>query len=532
MPVNPTYPGVYVQEIPSGVRTIVGVATSITAFVGRANKGSVNDPVSCFSWGEFVRKFGGLWDEGPMSYAVRDFFLNGGDHALVVRVTSASAATAETTDIGEVTFRAKSPGDWGNHVKVRITHPGEKDAEALAEKYGLDATDTEIFFNIIVFSDESGVEEFVEQFDGVTFHECPRRIDAVLQGSQYIEVDAVDAAVRSWTTDTDRPGEMGETERSVLTGGDDGGFLQADGTDIKTDSESKTGMYALEKADIFNLLCIPEDQFDGDTPKEVYQEAMKYCASRRAMLIVDPPAAWGDSGAEAAATAKDELTDLGLNGTDARNAALFFPRVKERDPLEENALGRFVPCGLVAGAMAKTDATRGIWKAAAGISASLSGVESLEINLTDDENGQLNPVGINCLRTFPVIGSVIWGARTLRGADVLADEYKYVPIRRTALYIEESLYQGLQWVVFEPNDEPLWAQVRNAVRGFMHGMFRQGAFEGKTPKDAYFVKCDAETTPIEDRRRGVVNIYVGFAPLYPAEFVMLYLQQKTAEAQA
>jgi phage tail sheath protein FI len=412
-------------------------------------------------------------------------------------------------------------------VSVQITHPSDEDAVQLQDKYNLgsDTTAEEIFFNLSIFDRDTDPEKPVEVFTGLTFHESPRKIDAVLKGSQYVEADD-----ESWTADADRPASMDEP--SDLTGGNDGGPLKTNGEDVITDPDSKTGMYALENADLFNLLCIPEDEFEGNTPDTVYQSAMAYCAARRAMLIVDPPVQWEDAGAGAAAAARDGLTGLGLNGTDSRNAALFFPRVNQRDPLEENAVDRFVPCGLVTGAMAKTDATRGIWKAAAGINTSLSGVESLKVSLTDNENGILNPLGINCLRTFPIIGSVIWGARTLRGADVLADEYKYVPIRRTALYIEESLYRGLQWVVFEPNDEPLWAQVRQAVRGFMHGMFRQGAFEGKTAKDAYFVKCDGETTPIEDRRRGIVNIYVGFAPLYPAEFVMLYLQQKTAEAQA
>jgi hypothetical protein len=147
------------------------------------------------------------------------------------------------------------------------------------------------------------------------------------------------------------------------------------------------------------------------------------------------------------------------------------------------------------------------------------------VKLTDDENGQLNQLGINCLRTFPVAGSVVWGARTLRGADQLADEYKYVSVRRTALFIEESLYRGTQWVVFEPNDEPLWAQIRLNIGAFMHNLFRQGAFQGTTPQDAYFVKCDKETTTQNDIDRGIVNILVGFAPLKPAEFVVIKIQQ-------
>jgi Bacteriophage tail sheath protein len=158
-------------------------------------------------------------------------------------------------------------------------------------------------------------------------------------------------------------------------------------------------------------------------------------------------------------------------------------------------------------------------------------VPSFSVPLTDGENGELNPLGINCLRAFPLVGRVVWGARTLSGADQLADEYKYVPVRRTALYIEESLYRGLKWVVFEPNDEPLWAQIRLNVGAFMHNLFRMGAFQGSTPRDAYFVKCNKETTTQNDIDLGVVNILVGFAPLKPAEFVVIKLQQMTGQIE-
>src|SRR5439155_26480859 len=145
--------------------------------------------------------------------------------------------------------------------------------------------------------------------------------------------------------------------------------------------------------------------------------------------------------------------------------------------------------------------------------------------LTDPENGLLNPLGLNCLRLFPVVGPAVWGARTLQGADILASEWKYVPIRRLALFLEESLYRGTQWVVFEPNDEPLWAQIRLNVGAFLQNLFRQGAFQGRSAREAYFVKCDGETTTQSDRDLGIVNILVGFAPLKPAEFVIVRIQQ-------
>jgi phage tail sheath protein FI len=211
------------------------------------------------------------------------------------------------------------------------------------------------------------------------------------------------------------------------------------------------------------------------------------------------------------------------------NAAVFFPRLKLADPLKENRTQEFVPCGAIAGIIARTDASRGVWKAPAGIDATFSGVRELTYKLTDGENGRLNPKGLNCLRVFPVYGNVIWGARTLAGDDRLASEWKYLPVRRLALFLEESLYRGTQWVVFEPNDEPLWAQIRLNIGAFMNNLFRQGAFQGKTPRDAYFVKCDSETTTQNDINLGIVNIVIGFAPLKPAEFVILKFQQMAGQ---
>ena len=190
------------------------------------------------------------------------------------------------------------------------------------------------------------------------------------------------------------------------------------------------------------------------------------------------------------------------------------------------------PCGTIAGLYARTDGARGVWKAPAGIEATLTGVQSVTYTLTNAENGTLNPLGVNCVRVLPVYGSVAWGARTLRGADSMTSEYKYVPVRRVALFIEESLYRGTQWVVFEPNDEPLWSQIRLNLGAFMHILFRQGAFQGTTPREAYFVKCDKETTTQADINKGIVNILVGFAPLKPAEFVIIKIQQIAGQIQA
>jgi phage tail sheath protein FI len=318
------------------------------------------------------------------------------------------------------------------------------------------------------------------------------------------------------------------TAEDDMKGSDGGSLDQATYEGTKAD---KTGLYALDKADLFNLLCIPPDTREGDTPSTVYQTAMSYCKERRALLIVDSPDAWSANKDTAAAKAKEGLAALGLSGEAARNAALYFPRVLEADPLRDGQIDTFVSCGIIAGVMARTDTARGVWKAPAGLDAAINGIQGLNVSLNDAENGMLNPLGINCLRVFPVNGRVVWGARTLRGADQLADEYKYVPIRRLALFIEESLYRGTQWVVFEPNDEPLWAQIRLNIGAFIHNLFRQGAFQGQTPRDAYFVKCDKETTTQNDINLGIVNIVVGFAPLKPAEFVIIQIQQMAGQIQ-
>jgi phage tail sheath protein FI len=185
----------------------------------------------------------------------------------------------------------------------------------------------------------------------------------------------------------------------------------------------------------------------------------------------------------------------------------------------------FPPCGAVAGVIARTDMKRGVFKAPAGLSATLSSTNGLKVKMTDDEIGLLNSIGVNCLRSFPGRGPVVWGARTLKVSDQLSDDYKYVPVRRLALFIEESIFRGTQWVVFEGNDDPLWTQVRLYVGAFMQRLFRQEAFQGSSSKEAYFVKCDSSTTTQDDINRGIVNIVVGFAPLQPAEFVVISIQQ-------
>lgn len=637
MPVAPTYPGVYVEEIPSGVRTIVGVATSITAFIGRALRGPVNEAMTINSFGDFERIFGGLWVESSLGFAVRDFYLNGGSQAIIVRLfrtdtrgpdaaqavveaaigadaaavaaaararadtfqadpekTAANAvATAAETEaakpgataqqvkdaakaeadkvvgpsakaklsIGEIKLAAAYEGKWGSALRATIDQ--DQISEEVATSMGLAKAD---LFNLTVREDAPGGA--TERFLNLTTKPSAQQVNNVLkedsklvkwdgdypatppvitvgsdavttkwldwQAKKKIVQDIINSGATPTQAELDAASAAKTTydaeEKAARDAVSDGLSLTIANFLPDQAQTNKAGLYALEQVlardGLFNILCIPPYLAIGDVDPALLSEAVAYCEKRRAMLIVDPPAGWDDK-----TEAHRGFTDPNSSIPRSRNAALFFPRLLQPNPLHNNQMEEFVPCGVVAGIFARTDTQRGVWKAPAGLDATLVGVPQLSVPLTDEENGELNPLGINCLRAFPIAGRVVWGSRTLRGADQLADEYKYVPVRRLALYIEESLFRGLKWVVFEPNDEPLWAQIRLNVGAFMHNLFRQGAFQGSTPRDAYFVKCDKETTTQNDINLGIVNVVVGFAPLKPAEFVIIKLQQMAGQIQ-
>jgi phage tail sheath protein FI len=397
MPTEPLYPGVFIEEISSGVHTITGVPTAITAFIGRAVIGPTQAPSLVTSFVDFERLYGGLSSDCPLSYAVQHFFDNGGAQAVI----------------------------------ARIVH---------------------------------------------------RATDGTLD------------------------------ETAPIT--------DADITDPSLEP-NHAGLWLLDQADTVNILCIPPLGPATDVARATWDAAIAYAHSRLAFVIVDPPAIW--------ATAADAANGVEQLATRDSNAALYFPRIVREDPLAADNPAAFAPCGTIAGLYARTDTARGVWKAPAGVDAALSAVTGLATTLNDSDNGTLNPLAVNCLRNFPVYGRVAWGARTLAGSDVLASDWKYVPVRRTALMIEDSLYRGTRWAASEPNAEPLWAALRLSVGAFMQELFRQGAFQGSTPREAYFVKCDADTTTEEDVTLGIANLVVGFAPLRPAEFVLLKLAVRTAD---
>jgi uncharacterized protein len=689
-----TYPGVYIQELPSPVHTITGVATSIAAFVGYTPSGIDNRAQTIFSFGDFERLFGGLASDSAVSYAVAQFYQNApGQQAYVVRVPKAPQASSDNAaaavEFDGLTFTSLSSGAWANgNLLIDIDQGPPVDLTVDQQAFNLTVTNlldgtTEYFPNLTlnansmnyvatVINDVDNGSQLVNVAGTATSSPLPasgvvgspitvadvnhalggsttattadanwgfqlttsnpaassvsaqlpitvtvfanggpipqslsglatqlqQTINTALAGAS-VTGASVQCSVASMVTDaTTTPPTLGTALRinaslpnqpdallefeapsgtnapqSVLPGlglesgtgtpppsfnvahyalgtghggagwgsqtaslvaGPDGAL--PGGTALIGDQAAFTGMYALEKVDLFNLLCFPDATRAApgapgsaalpDTEiTSIYSQAIPYCDQRRAFLLLDPPPDVATvSGAIDWITATLGITDP--------NGAAFWPQLRLPDPLNNYNLRSFAPCGVVAGVYATTDGTRGVWKAPAGINATLNGVQSLTYTMTDQENGQLNPLGLNCFRSFPVYGRVLWGARTLQGADALASQWKYVPVRRLALYLEESLYRGLKWVVFEPNDAPLWAAIRLNVESFMQTLFLKGAFQGTTPTQAYFVKCDSETTTQTDIDNGIVNILVGFAPLEPAEFVVIQIEQLAGQASS
>jgi phage tail sheath protein FI len=519
MPVAPTYPGVYIDELPSSVRTIIGVATSIAAFVGPAARGPVDEATHITSWGDFERQFGGLSTLSPMSYAVRQFYQNGGAEAEIVRVAT-GGKSSEIELSATVVLQARSPGLWGDKLRARVD-------------YGTaDPANTQLY-NVTVRDMASGAQERFLNVDATK--DSDASLERMVRDSSLVSVKSDDnsrpaesAKPTPVTADpfddntTADPADAGKTLWVAGGKGKDGDPPDDDAYNGKEDD--KTGIYALLNTDIFNLLVIPPNAFgdNGAVPGDVMTNALKLCADRRAILLRDSPSTW--------TTVSQAVAGMGTLVDKSANGAMFFPDIVLHDGITDSDRA-FGPSGSVAGVIARTDVERGVWKAPAGLDATIAGVKKLSVPLTDLENGRLNPLGLNCLRTFPPGGTVVWGSRTLRGADVMANQWKYLPVRRTALFIEESLYRGTKWAVFEPNDEPLWASLRLNVGAFMNTLYRQGAFAGSTPREAYLVKCDRENNPDNDINRGIVNILVGFKPLQPAEFVIIHIQQLAGQLE-
>lgn len=650
MPVQTSYPGVYVEEAPSGVHTIVGVATSVTAFVGAARRGVTNAPVRITSLPDFTRRFGGAWDrDHPLGHAVGHFFANGGSQAIVVRVP-ADGATAAKVDLSDatpevvLTVTAQGEGVWANRVggvgmQVTVDSAASSNPNDLfnvvVSLFGTDPrTGASVLQSQETFADLSmapksaryaptvlGTSALVTATlgaptaptvkgsskskaalpanvagttpsfglrvavdggppadlvvsptstardrvrDGINAALTAAGIGAAaaLDGSNFLVITSSGALVVD-TSVTVLPAPVndgsqilglgltwGGTEASGsaalrpvagvsgLAGGTEGGTDGAKTNGITAAAQvvpasGSGGIYSLSALLFprFNLLCLPDipatDPGIAATAAntQALTTALGYCRQERAFLLVDTP--------RDPEVPKDWTTDppaLGGLPSLGEHGAIYFPRLVVTEPGRGGATVRrdLPPCGAVAGVMARTDATRGVWKAPAGLEAGLVGASDLSVVTSDDVSGLLNPKGVNVLRIFPSAGMVVWGARTLKGDDSASSEFKYVPVRRLTDYIAASLYLGTQFAVFEPNDPDLWGQLRLAVGTFMRGLFRQGAFqqsEKRAESDSFFVVCDSTVNPQSEIDLGRVNVVVGFAPLKPAEFVIVTITQ-------
>jgi hypothetical protein len=293
--------------------------------------------------------------------------------------------------------------------------------------------------------------------------------------------------------------------------------------------ETGQGIYALEQAELFNLLVIPPLDWGIEVAPATWAAAAAYCLRRRAFLIVDAPTAGAGNSVEAGKAGHAAVRQaLSSYPGAAANAALYFPRARAQVNGSERDIAA---SGAIAGVIARTDRARGVWTAPAGGDARLWGIDELSYRLNQHENGELNRLGINCLRVFPGQGTMMWGARTLEGSDELTSDWKYISVRRLALFLEESIDRGTRWAQFEPNDETLWSRLRLTVGKFLLDLFQQGAFQGQTPDRAFFVKCDQTTTTQSDIDNGHVTIMIGIAPVKPAEFVIIRIHQRAGERE-
>lgn len=296
---------------------------------------------------------------------------------------------------------------------------------------------------------------------------------------------------------------------------DDADLVPAGGRD------TRQGIYLLEHKPNFDLLVIPPFAWDRDPAPSIWSAAAAYCRERRALLLIDPPVGSTSGAVDAVGIGLAALLkSLPQSSAAAQNAAFFYPRVTAKNPLTQQTQP-FAPAGAIAGMMGRIDAVSGVWTSPSGNAATIRGAVGLERDLTQAERSALASLGVNSLRTVPPVGVVSWGGRTLQGADGLSPEWNYVSVRRLALFLEKSIDEGTRWAVFEPNNERLWSRIRSDVGEFLHALFRQGAFQGHTPDDAFFVRCGLDTMTQADIEQGILNIQVGFAPIRPAEFVIL-----------
>ena len=524
MPISPTYPGIYIEELPSSAHTIAAAPTSIAVFVGythpfKTDPANFGGAMEIFSFTDYEREFGGFFtnaiyegessDYGSLAHAVNQFFLNGGSDAWIVALRSTVGGlplAAPALDMTGVTFTAREPTDAAHEMIITIDN-ASADLADITITYGTRAESYRKVSLLALDAQGQPNPNFIESRIGTAAKPISGLVTAAPTAANY---------------------------PASFTAGGPTNFAHApaDGSSVFAVADFNAVFQqdtALDKLSIFNLLVLP-----GVTNNGILSEALAFCERKQAFLIMDPPQI----------DVADRTTDwvgLFLNGGDSAgniaprstNGACYFPYILSTDPLSGDAI-ELPPSGSVAGIYARTDTNRGVWKAPAGLETTINNTTGVVETgrMTDLAQGVLNLKGIDCLRTFPGVGTVVFGARTLVSSNTAFQQWKYVSVRRMALFLEQTLYRNLGWVVFEPNDEPLWVAIRTSIENFMLSLFNQGAFQGAKPSQAFQVKCDSSTTTQQDIDNGIVNIIVAFAPLKPAEFVIVKIAQLAGQAQS
>ena len=510
------HPGVYIEETPSGANVIASVSSSTALFVGAITKGSIGEATLITQWENYQDQFGGILDTDTavqgdaMGHSVSAFFQNGGSKAYIVRLANTGFLTATGDEqlasaiVGSAfTFNALNAGVWGDALRVQISEASGVYSLDIGTGDGADFVSLESYSDINV-DDEADAKFLLNQINGIS---------SLVTVSLDTEIPTPHALPTSGTTTV------------TLAGGDDGAAIvsgtEPAGSEPELTSYADVFSAALKLRDI-SIICLPGQFWNGSN--SIVSAAIAHCeAIKNRMLIIDLTST----------TELDDAADVtALSLPTQTYVATYYPWVVASNPYYNAETNPTVPstvlvppCGYAAGMWAKVDSKRGIWKAPAGVGTGLLGVAGLEYTVSDDEQDFLNPAGVNALRNLPGYGSVIWGARTL--STNVEPEWRYIPVRRTALFIEESLYNGIQWAVFEGNNHVLWSSLRANIEAFMNRLFRAGAFQGESTSDAYFVRCGlGDTMTQTDIDKGQVIVLVGFAPLKPAEFVILRLQQK------
>lgn len=501
-------PGVYVEEVSSGSKPIAGVGTAVGAFVGIAEKGATDKAVLVTNWSQYVSEFGGFLPNAYLSYAVYNFFAEGGTSCYVARAIAEDAAKASVTikdrDNQDLyTISARSEGDWGNRISVLMEQSdnGKAGCFTLTVKY----MENPNFHNEYVGEDPEG--EIVERFENIYTYNIKDKVNDV---SAFINVDLL--ITLSKDTELKMPSITGLVQ--PLTGGKEGN--SNNGPKFIGSTNTPAGLNLFDTVDDINIVAVPDKAGDRD----FILAALNYCKQRKdCIFIADPPHDL------TATQVKDFKAGTGAfpgNPFNSSYGALYYPWVIINDPLTGKKK-TVPPSGCVAGTYAYVDSSRGVHKAPAGITDGyLDTVVGIERIVTKGEQELLNPTGINVIRSLPE-GICIWGARTL-SAD---SEWNYVNVRRLMMYIEESVDKGSQWVVFEPNDPSLWGKVKRNLTAFLSRVWKDGALFGAVEEEAFFVKVDEENNPPAVRDAGQLIIEVGVAPVKPAEFVVIRVSQKT-----